>query len=65
MMLAGSTHIGFGPHRFSVQYTEQDIAEGSQPSHRGLAINPLYAEGQYCMIKTHSLTEACCSSQFI
>ena len=45
MVLAGSTHIGFGPHRFSMQYVEQDIAEGSEPSHRGLAINPLYAEG--------------------
>lgn len=43
---AGSTHIGFGPHRFSVQYIEQDSSEGSEAScHRGLAVNPLYAEG--------------------
>ena len=47
---AGSTHIGFGPTRFSVQYVEQDNAQGSQACHRALGVNPLYAEGKLLLI---------------
>lgn len=59
LTIAGSTHVGFGAHRFSIQYVEQESTEGFQPSHRSLAVNPLYAEGQSCIVSQVLRYKAC------